>query len=159
MRRDDVKKRHRSYWAKYYEFRESSERVEYLAEWHAKNRTRRNADAMTRYHLVMRTDPRVYMLYRTKARAKRCGLDFDLTPDDIAIPEFCPALGIKLVVRDVGKKGPQAGSPSLDRIDPTRGYVRGNVCVVSTRANTLKNDATTDELEAVLAYMRAHGAP
>lgn len=44
--------------------------------------------------------------------------------------------------------------PSLDRINPDRGYVPGNVQVISFRANTLKNNATREELAKVLAYMK-----
>jgi hypothetical protein len=36
----------------------------------------------------------------------------------------------------VGKVGPT--SMTLDRIDPTGGYVRGNVAVISHLANTMK---------------------
>lgn len=51
--------------------------------------------------------------------------------------------------------GPAPDSPSLDRVIPELGYVPGNVIVISWRANNLKRDATIEELEAVIAYMRA----
>ena len=44
--------------------------------------------------------------------------------------------------------------PSLDRIDGAKGYVKGNVRVISHRANMLKNDATIEELELVLKDLR-----
>jgi hypothetical protein len=44
-------------------------------------------------------------------------------------------------------------SPSLDRIDNSKGYVKGNVAVISFRANTLKNNATADELRAIANFM------
>ena len=47
---------------------------------------------------------------------------------------------------------------SLDCIIPELGYVPGNVAVISRRANTIKNDATIEELELVLAYMKRHEA-
>jgi hypothetical protein len=40
-------------------------------------------------------------------------------------------------------------SPSIDRIDPARGYVKGNIWVISYRANVIKNDASHDELKLV----------
>lgn len=43
-------------------------------------------------------------------------------------------------------------SPSIDRIDPKRGYVRGNVVVVSMRANSIKREATIDELRKMVAF-------
>lgn len=42
--------------------------------------------------------------------------------------------------------------PSLDRVVPSLGYVKGNVRVISFRANRIKSDATADELRAVLSY-------
>ena len=70
------------------------------------------------------------------------------------IPEVCPVLGIPVNRGGVGKKGGRPDSPSMDRIDPTKGYIKGNVRVISNRANTLKCNATVAELEAVLADLK-----
>ena len=85
-----------------------------------------------------------------KRRAKRYGLPFDVTLADITVPDVCPVLGIALAVND-GRCGPN--SPTLDRIVPALGYVKGNVIVISHRANTMKSDATLDELRLLLAYL------
>jgi hypothetical protein len=50
-------------------------------------------------------------------------------------------------------KGRCSSSPSVDKFDNDRGYVKGNVNVISNRANVLKNDATVAEMRAVLTYM------
>ena len=82
-------------------------------------------------------------MYRAaKARAKEKGRDFNIELSDIVIPTLCPVLGIPM------------DRPSLDRIDGTKGYVKGNVRVISHRANMLKNDATIEELELVLKDLR-----
>jgi hypothetical protein len=94
------------------------------------------------------------ILIRVKSRAKRLGIPFNLELTDIAVPEVCPILGIKLATRQ-GRQGFYPDSPSLDRIDPKQGYIKGNVRVISARANLLKNDATIEELEAVLRDLRA----
>lgn len=52
----------------------------------------------------------------------------------------------------------QHSSPSIDRIIPELGYVRGNIAVISMRANKLKSDATSEELERISAWMRSVGA-
>jgi hypothetical protein len=91
------------------------------------------------------------LIRNAKYRASSAGLPFDLTSEDISIPDFCPVLGIPIVY---GSKGPKAGSPSLDRFIPKLGYVRGNVAVISWRANNLKSDGTLEEIEAVVAWMR-----
>lgn len=81
---------------------------------------------------------------RTRARQK--GLDFDITVDDIVIPEFCPVLGIKL------EPGSVYTRPELDRKDVSKGYVKGNVFIISGRANRLKMNATLDEIRNIAAY-------
>ena len=83
-------------------------------------------------------------------RATKLALPFDLTVADVIIPDACPILGIPL---SKGSGRCQANSPSLDRRNPSLGYVRGNVAVISHRANTIKNDATTEELAAVLNWL------
>jgi hypothetical protein len=91
------------------------------------------------------------MLSILKARAKQKGWEFNLTIEDMILPEVCPVLGIELR-QNSGQPSPN--SPSIDRFDSRRGYVKGNVRIISHRANVLKSDATIAEMEAVLAYMR-----
>ena len=86
-----------------------------------------------------------------KARAKRKGLPFDLEVSDIVVPAQCPVLGVPLVV---GSRKSKEYAPSLDRVVPNLGYVRGNVRVISYRANTLRRDASIEELESVLRYAK-----
>lgn len=85
------------------------------------------------------------LLTAARARAKRDGLPFNLTDKDISIPDRCPILGITIAVK-TGSRGASHNSPSLDKIVPLLGYVRGNGQVISNRANVLKSDATMQEL-------------
>jgi hypothetical protein len=87
---------------------------------------------------------------RARRRARQAGVRFTIKPGDIAVPSVCPALGIRITI---GKER-SSGSPSLDRIIPTRGYVRGNVRVISDKANRLKSNLTAAEIRK-----RAAGAP
>jgi hypothetical protein len=96
-----------------------------------------------------RSNPARELVQGARRRARLLGLPFDLTEADVAIPSSCPVLGIPLAVNS-GVCGPN--SPTLDRVVCSGGYVRGNVLVVSFRANTIKSDATIDELRAVLAF-------
>lgn len=93
------------------------------------------------------------ILNSARARAKKKNLPFNINIDDIIIPELCPVLGIKLE-RGVGKSGPN--SPSIDRIIPNLGYVKGNIMIISHKANTIKNNSTIKEIEQVLLYMKTH---
>lgn len=94
-----------------------------------------------------------YMVSRAKWRAKSAGVPFNITPDDVSIPAICPVLGLPIRPAK-GHGGHDHHSPSLDRIDPNKGYVKGNVRVISQRANLLKSDATVEELEAILNDLR-----
>ena len=86
------------------------------------------------------------------------GLDFNLEYQDIVIPRRCPVLGIPL--KTGGRlRSEIANSPSVDRVDNQRGYVKGNIRVISHRANSLKSDATLDELRRVCRYVRKSIVP
>ena len=83
--------------------------------------------------------------------AKQRGIEFDLTISDLyPLPEVCPVLGIPLSYEN--GSGYTDNSMSIDRIDPTGGYTRGNIVLVSQRANRIKNDATVDELLKIAAF-------
>lgn len=103
-----------------------------------------------------RKNPVIYLLNACRSRAKKNGLEFNLTKEDIIIPEFCPVLGIKL---EHGTKGFHESSPSIDRIDSTKGYIRGNVAIMSFRANRLKHDATKEEVRKLLEWMERQHEP
>jgi len=90
-----------------------------------------------------------------KQRARKYGIEFTITPDDVVVPERCPVFGFTFCIGDGSAKD---NSPSIDRIDPMRGYVPGNIAVISHRANTMKSNATAEEVRALLSYMeRKHG--
>lgn len=80
-----------------------------------------------------------------KYRAAAKNIPFNITVEDIIIPEYCPILNIKLD-RSIGKSKNDSCTPSLDRIIPEKGYVKGNVQVISMLANTMKNHATKEQL-------------
>jgi hypothetical protein len=94
-----------------------------------------------------------------RVRAKKNGLPFDLQPPRIDLPSVCPVLLIPIVYGRKGKQGPADNSPSLDRLVPARGYVAGNLMVISNRANMLKNNAKIEELKMVIEYMEWISAP
>lgn len=97
-------------------------------------------------------DRRPGMLYQAKKRAKAKGFEFNLTLDNVVWPEVCPVFGTPFIYE--GAKGSaQDTSPSLDRVDSSKGYVTGNVQVISWLANRIKNDATPEQLMRVALYM------
>lgn len=95
-------------------------------------------------------EPERDIWYKARSRAKRLSVEFNIEVCDIRIPELCPILDIP-ICKGVGKV--HDGSPSLDRIDPDKGYVKDNVCVISHKANRYKDDMTIDILRRILEYM------
>ena len=88
-----------------------------------------------------------------KKRALKKGFDFDLEVGDIPeIPKTCPVLGIEIKSNTTHK--PLDSSPSLDRIDSKNGYIKGNVQIISNRANRIKSDATIDELQKIINFLK-----
>lgn len=92
------------------------------------------------------------MVLNARSRARRKGIDFEITSDDFIIPTECPVLGIPMESREKRHDG----SPTLDRVDNRLGYVKGNVVVISWRANRIKSDATLEELERIVAFIKEH---
>tara|TARA_R110000737_G_scaffold103542_2_gene136776 strand:+ start:108 stop:722 length:615 start_codon:yes stop_codon:yes gene_type:complete len=75
----------------------------------------------------------------------------------IEYPKVCPVLGIELDW-NVKINGGQDNSPSLDRIDSTKGYIPGNVMIMSKLANCMKQNATSEQLVKFSKYMLSeHG--
>jgi hypothetical protein len=93
------------------------------------------------------------LLNAARHRAKQKDIEFNIEVQDILIPSVCPLLNIPVFVNE-GKGKPKPNSPSLDRIDPTKGYVKGNVWVISLKANTIKSNATLDELQMLTDNFR-----
>lgn len=95
-------------------------------------------------------DRRLSLYEGAKRRAKLEGLPFTITIDDITIPEVCPVLGIPILT---GLPANSPNLPSLDKFIPELGYVPGNITVLSLRANSIKRDASIQEVEALLNWM------
>lgn len=98
-------------------------------------------------------------LIHARKRAAELGLPFDLTADwfEAVWPpngrcEVLPYIQLEWG----GGMTDRNSSPSIDRIFPDRGYVQTNCRIISNRANTLKNNATTKEMALILADLKKH---
>ena len=127
--------------------------------WYSKNRGKRvqyerifrekyKNSINKKRRLARRTAPERFLLADCKARALKKKLFFNLTVEDLQIPKICPVLGIPI---RVSNKHASDSSPSIDRIDNTKGYIKDNVLVVSWRANNLKRDSS--QLERKKLYL------
>lgn len=110
-------------------------------KWDANNKDKRKQS----YVNYRRRFPERILLRSAKNRAQKYGLDFNLEEKDITIPIHCPVFGFPLVMHE-GRNGGRFNSPSLDRIDPEKGYVKGNIQIISYKANAMKSNASKEEL-------------
>lgn len=132
----------REYYREYY--KKNKERLlarnKYYNELTKEERKKKNKEKYKKFKL---NNPELFLLNAAKRRAKKYGFECDLKVTDIHIPEKCPVLGIPIFQSDARQTH---NSPSIDRIDSSKGYTSDNIIVVSWRANWLKNNATPEEL-------------
>ena len=101
---------------------------------------------------VMRKTGQMLAHARKRAKAKHVPFDIDIEYVRSLVVSHCPVYGMPLNWSTFceNKPIPTANSPSLDRIDPTKGYVKGNVWIISHKANTFKSYATHEELKILV---------
>lgn len=90
-------------------------------------------------------DTRELLVERARSRAKRENIPFNLTKEDIILPKKCPVFGFDLK-RNVGCKSGKYNSYSIDKIIPEKGYIKGNIQIISHKANCMKHNASLDDL-------------
>jgi len=126
------------------------EYLEYKKEYYIENKDH----LLEQAKIDRKNNPQKYMLKAAKKRADNKNLPFNLSIEDIIIPDVCPILGIKL---ESGSILERDNSPSLDRIIPDLGYVKGNVKIISFKANSLKRDGNISDFEKIILYIKQNG--
>lgn len=120
----------------------------YLKTQSILNKGLQDIEAKTKYIQIM--------IFKAKERASnpKSPKEFNITVQDVLNvwpkDNLCPIFKVPLVK---GIKRSAPNSPSLDRINSSKGYVPGNIVVMSYLANELKNDATADELDKIADYI------
>ena len=112
--------------------KKGKDRISAITDWGKRNKSKR-------------------FLYTLRSRAKRAGMEFNLTEEDVLIPDVCPILKIPLFFPDNGRSD---NTPSADRVDNSKGYIKGNVRFISLAANIRKGDMTIEQVERLLSYMK-----
>mgnify|MGYP003641316456 CR=1 FL=1 len=100
----------------------------------------------------------IYQTMKEKFRAKKHNSgkwEFSVDFGSLEFPTHCPILGIELDYF-VENRGFQENSVSFDRINPLKGYVPGNVVIISWRANRIKNNGTAEEHQKIAVFMLKH---
>lgn len=131
--RDELNAKHRMY---------RNERKDHYRMTDQASRDKRNSDPVLRKKNIVSN---------CKYRAQRDDYEFNLTVDDLEWPEYCPVFGIKL---NYQKSRWGYDGPSVDKVDNTKGYTKENCRVISLRANTLKSNATLEQLERLVQYVK-----
>lgn len=134
------------------EFREKREKYRKLYEKKNRKRiTQKNAEWRKKhpnsqkdsYYKCKLSNPEKFLLRQAKNRAKNKNLEFNLKLHDIVIPEKCPIMDVKL---EYIPHQYSDYSPSVDRIDNTKGYTKDNIQIISSIANRMKWTATKEQL-------------
>lgn len=94
----------------------------------------------------------VLRLSKKKSEAVRRGIEFAITWEDVDWPTHCPIFGTELNYFS-DSSCDRLLAPSIDRIDPKKGYVPGNVAVISYRANRIKNDGSAEDHRKIAEYI------
>ena len=102
----------------------------------------RSAYSRQDYLESSRKSPEKVMFQNAKHRSKLKNIEFNITVDDIVIPDFCPILEIKII-----PYSNSGNSASIDRIDNSKGYIKGNIQIISKRANMIKSDSTFEDIQ------------
>lgn len=135
-----------------------------IKQYYINNKDHMKQNMMMRYRQLKTDEPWVIMYKAIKQRAKSKKMDFDLTPEYIKSiwSDTCPVLGIPLYSaifesgqsREKCKAKPMKNSPTMDRIDSNKGYIQGNVCIMSYRANMIKNCGTLEEHRKIVDFFK-----
>lgn len=114
-----------------------------MGEWRRKNMEKTIRWDKSKREKRKIVSPIRVILRGAKCSAKSRGIEFNIQPEDLTIPDHCPVLGIP-IARFLGIGNPRTAS--IDRIDPKKGYLRGNVRIISWLANRLKSDCDNPEI-------------
>ena len=104
------------------------------------------------YYKTKLERPHIPLWRKAQVRARESGRPFTIVAEDVIIPTHCPILGIPL---EKGVGHSSSNSPSLDALIPELGYVPGNINVISHKANTMKSNATLEELKKLVAWLES----
>jgi exonuclease VII large subunit len=147
---EDQKERSRKRCSQY-----SKDHRQELNEWarkYRKDNPEWTRDTQKRARKKLKENSPERMIWKeNRKRARARGIQFNLEPSDIVIPKVCPILGIEL---SFGVGRVHEASPSLDRIIPSLGYVKGNCFIISSKANRMKQDNTIEDFMKILKYIQ-----
>lgn len=87
-------------------------------------------------------------LFRSMKNRK---IAYEISPEDIVVPDTCPICESKMQVSTT--RGGNSRSPTLDKVVPDKGYVKGNVAVICKYCNSLKGAGSAEDHRRIAAYI------
>lgn len=120
--------------------------------WQKANPEKHKAHQKKSSEKMHRAWPEKYLWTLAQTRAKRRGIEFTISVEDIQIPEYCPVLDFKLGPILANLKD-RWQSPTLDRIDNDKGYILGNIAVISFRGNSYKRNLSIQQIKNLYALI------
>lgn len=109
----------------------------------------RNKDARARYWKeYAAARPTSDKLFRSMQSRK---IFYDIDPCDIIVPDTCPICEVKM--QPSNQRGGSVTSPTLDKVIPNKGYVKGNIAVICKGCNSLKGKGSASEHRRIADYI------
>ena len=110
------------------------------------------------YQSKTKEDAHIEIMYKgalQRARKDRIPFDIDIEYLKSIKTDRCPIFDMELSWGKIGEghKNMAESSPSLDKIKPEYGYIKGNVCIISNLANTIKHNVGYEELYKVADWL------
>lgn len=137
------------------QYREANQEqfADYQNKYYAADPEKYREYGRKRYHDTKRTEWARHAVTRLRYKAKKRGLEFNLTVKylESIIVDVCPILNLVLIYVAEGELN--EASATIDRIDNSKGYIQGNVRIICHRANTMKSDADVETVKKLLEYM------
>jgi hypothetical protein len=119
---------------------------EYNRTWAKNNKEKMKASR----HRYWKKHPEKYIYLRAFHRSRQAGIKFSLKLEDFTIPSKCPCC--KKVFGDVLENRSKQ-SPSLDRIDSSKGYTKQNVAVLCWGCNKVKTNGTIEQFKQLVKWL------
>lgn len=97
------------------------------------------------------------LIWAAGDRSKKSNIPFDSDyMKSLAPAEICACCSRKLSYEGTGTPGGRDQSASIDKVDNSKGYVRGNVAIVCYECNRNKSNLDPKRLRELLTYIETH---
>ena len=140
------------------EYRQTPQHRAWEAEYQKRRVRERGAEKQRYYALTRTLGGKLIRLARDIiSRRKKTSRECDVAYlHEVAktVPTACACCGTPFDITETDRKERKRG-PSFDRVDSTKGYIKGNVAIICHRCNMIKKDVTAAELRQIASYIDA----